>query len=372
MTSKTFVDYETVVDADWLNDLDYLSYNIFTFTDGTTDLTVNGISTFSGIATFSSDVICSTLNATGDTTAGDNAAMGYTATEGLILTGQGSTNDITIKNDADADVLVIPTGTTNVDIVGVTTASTFEPDGDTAAGDAAAIGYTAIEGLILTGQGSTNDLTVKNDADADVLVIPTGTTNVDIVGVATAATFEPDGDTSAGDAAAIGYTAIEGLILTGQGSTNDITIKNDADATVIDIPTGTTNVDIVGVATALTFEPDGDTAAGDAAAIGYTATEGLILTGQGSTNDLTFKNDADATVFAILTGTQNVDFVPGTQLLVDRTTEDAAFVNFQATIDADATSAISSLTTSGAVTHHIQIELNGTTAWIPCSTTDPS
>jgi len=31
----------------------------------------------------------------------------------LILTGQGSTNDVTIKNDADADVAVIPTGTTN-------------------------------------------------------------------------------------------------------------------------------------------------------------------------------------------------------------------------------------------------------------------
>jgi trimeric autotransporter adhesin len=52
------------------------------------------------------------------------------------------------------------------------------------------------------------------------------------------------GDTSAGDAAAIGYTAAEGLILTGQGSTSDVTIKNDADATVLSIPTGTTNVGI--------------------------------------------------------------------------------------------------------------------------------
>ena len=41
--------------------------------------------------------------------------MGYTATEGLILTGQGSTNDVTIKNDADADVVKIPTGTTDFD-----------------------------------------------------------------------------------------------------------------------------------------------------------------------------------------------------------------------------------------------------------------
>ena len=47
----------------------------------------------------------------------------------------------------------------------------------------------------------------------------------DTDGVASAATFEPDGDTSTGDNAAIGYTSAEGLILTGQGSTNDVTIK---------------------------------------------------------------------------------------------------------------------------------------------------
>ena len=127
------------------------------------------------------DVIASgTILPAGDTAAADNAALGYTAAEGAILTGQGSTNDITIKNDADAAVVEIPTGTTNVDIVGVATASTFEPDGDTAAADNAAMGYTAAEGLILTGQGSTNDVTIKNDADADVIEIPTGTTNVDI------------------------------------------------------------------------------------------------------------------------------------------------------------------------------------------------
>ena len=59
-----------------------------------------------------------TVEATTDTAAGDNAAMGYTAAEGLILTGQGSTNDVTIKNDADADVIEIPTGTTNVTVAG--------------------------------------------------------------------------------------------------------------------------------------------------------------------------------------------------------------------------------------------------------------
>ena len=221
---------------------------------------------FAGTFNAGGDIVSSgTLQATGDTSAGDDAAIGFTSAEGLILTGQGSTNDVTIKNDADADVLEIPTGTTNVTVVGdITAGGTLKATGDTAADDAAAIGFTSAEGLILTGQGSTNDVTVKNDADADVLVIPTGTTNVDIVGVATAATFKPDGDTSAGDTAAIGFTSAEGLILTGQGSSTDVTIKNDADATVASIATGTTvftmddDVTVVGRAVGSTITAEDD------------------------------------------------------------------------------------------------------------------
>ena len=261
------------------------------------------------------DLTASTLNADGDTSASDNAAIGYTSAEGLILTGQGSTNDVTIKNDADADVITIATGATNVDIVGDVTASTVNADGDTAAGDNATMGYTAAEGLILTGQGSTNDVTIKNDAEADVIAIATGATNVDVVGDLTASTLNADGDTAASDNAAIGYTSAEGIIITGQGSTNDVTIKNDADADVLEIPTGTTNVTVVGDITAGgnliatgTVEPAGDTAAGDDAAIGYTSAEGLILTGQGSSTDVTIKNDADATVFSIATGTTTGTF----------------------------------------------------------------
>jgi hypothetical protein len=55
-----------------------------------------------------------------DTSAGDDAGLGYTSTEGIIITGQGSTSDVTIKNDADATVISIPTGTTQVGI-GTTT-----------------------------------------------------------------------------------------------------------------------------------------------------------------------------------------------------------------------------------------------------------
>ena len=247
--------------------------------------------------TASGDVTASgTFNALGDTAASDKAAMGYTAAEGLILTGQGSTNDVTIKNDADADVITIATGGTSVDIVGDVTAATVQADGDTSAGDNAAMGYTAAEGLILTGQGSTNDVTIKNDADADVITIATGATNVDIVGDVTAATVNADGDTSAGDNAAMGYTAAEGLILTGQGSTNDVTIKNDADADVIEIPTGTTNVTVAGQfngGTIILAETDTDTSNTGSVTIDFSAHQNFVLT---LTGNVTLANPSTESV----------------------------------------------------------------------------
>ena len=227
--------------------------------DALVDLDLTGTTT--AVTVTASGVITGlTVEATGDTAAGDNAAMGYTSTEGLILTGQGSTNDVTIKNDADADVLEIPTGTTNVTVVGdIITASTLQATGDTAAGDDAAIGYTSAEGLILMGQGSTNDVTIKNDADADVLEIPTGTTNVTVVGdIITASTLQATGDTAAGDDAAIGYTSAEGIIITGQGSSTDVTVKNDADATVMSIATGTTQATFAGEVVAASLDISGN------------------------------------------------------------------------------------------------------------------
>ncbi len=104
----------------------------------------------------------------------------------------------------------------------ITATGTMEPAGDTAASDNAAIGYTSAEGLILTGQGSTNDITIKNDADTDVISIPTGTTGVTLAGtlgvgaitgtstiqgttITATTAFVPD----ASDGAALGTAALE-------------------------------------------------------------------------------------------------------------------------------------------------------------------
>jgi len=110
-----------------------------------------------------------------------------------------------------------------------------------------AASITTVEGTLTMGSTATLNNTGVLQTAAQTNITSVGTlTSVDVTGVAGAATFEPDGDTAAGDNAAIGYTAAEGLILTGQGSTGDVTIKNDADAVVLQVPTGTTDVNIVG------------------------------------------------------------------------------------------------------------------------------
>ena len=99
-------------------------------------------------------------------------------------------------------------------------------------------------GTSLIFEGATADayettLTVTDPTADRTITLPNATGTVLL---STQATFEPTGDTSADDNAAIGYTAAEGLILTGQGSTSDITLKNDADGTVFTVPTGTDDI----------------------------------------------------------------------------------------------------------------------------------
>jgi len=118
-------DTPTFTDLTLTNDLLINSGGIINFasadvtiTHSTDTLTIAG-----GAVTINGVVTGTTVEATATTSAGDNAAIGYTSSEGLILTGQGSTNDITIKNDANVLVMSVPTGTTNVVFAGNITVS---------------------------------------------------------------------------------------------------------------------------------------------------------------------------------------------------------------------------------------------------------
>ena len=160
-----------------------------------------------------------------------NAAMVVQFRDSAINIGSPADGDLDINADDEIEL-----NSTLIDINGNVEIS----------GTAAITGIATFTDDIIIGDGKT----IGSTSDVDAITIAAngqltltqqlnGTAG-DFSGDVGAATFQPDGDTSAGDNAAIGYAAAEGLILTGQGSTTDVTIKNDADATVASIATGTT------------------------------------------------------------------------------------------------------------------------------------
>jgi len=122
-----------------------------------------------------------------------------------------------------------------------------------------------------------DSLTVNGDAEV------TGTVN-------------PSGDTASGDAAAVGFTSAEGLILTGQGSTSDITVKNDADAVVFSVPTGTDDI----------LFPDNAKAifgAGSDLELSHNGTDSII---EGKTGDLILRTAGTESIFLQDAGGNNL------------------------------------------------------------------
>ena len=108
---------------------------------------------------------------------------------------------------------------------------------------------TTLTRSVTESSNSDNAITLSGNAEVFVtatvadLFINDGASTLTTTGVITGGTVEATSDTAAGDNAAMGYQSDDGLVLTGQGAVRDVTIKNDANATVISIPTGTTNVD---------------------------------------------------------------------------------------------------------------------------------
>ena len=227
--------------------------------DALVDLDLTGTTTMaalttSGAITSGGVITGTTVEATATTSAGDNAAIGYTSANGLMITGQGSTNDVTVQNDAGADVIEIPTGTVKAVIAGLvdiesgnisiknggtrSTVKFYCESNNAHYAQLQAPAHSAFSG----------NVTLTLPASTDTLAVIAATQTLTNKTLTTPVLNSPDitGDTAAGDNAALGYTAAEGLILTGQGSTSDVTIKNDADAAALTVPTGTTNVSVVG------------------------------------------------------------------------------------------------------------------------------
>ena len=210
------------------------------------------------------------------------------------------------------------TGIRNFTVSGELDAATGDFSGDvdvdgTLEADAITIGGTAVASIFSPIAGGTGILTT-GALDAGSITSGFGTINngastITTTGVITGGTLEATTDTAAGDNAAIGYTAGEGLILTGQGSTSDVTIKNDADATVASIATGTTvftmsdDVFVTGRA-AGTMTTDNDGSLDLAVSNNFKVTTGgdltLTLTNPaiGQSGNILFINASDHTISA--------------------------------------------------------------------------
>tara|TARA_R110000803_G_scaffold1228_5_gene4010 strand:+ start:2839 stop:5031 length:2193 start_codon:yes stop_codon:yes gene_type:complete len=189
------------------------------------------------------------LNLNGNTVSATTGAVNITPATGSAIVLDGTIN-------VDAGVVTGATSITSTALVGDLTgnADTVTTNANltghvTSVGNAAVLGAftkaqldTAIsDGNAAYSGGAFHD--GFSDFVANEHIDWTSTSSaLTTTGVITGATVEATGDTSAGDSAAMGYTASEGLILTGQGSTNDVTIKNDADATVMSVATGSLDV----------------------------------------------------------------------------------------------------------------------------------
>ncbi len=154
---------------------------------------------------------------------------------------------------------------------------------------------TTAELNIMDGDTSASSTTV---ADADRVVFNDAGTMKQVAVTDLAAYFDDE------------ITAMPNLVTTGALNSGSITSGFGT------IDTGSSAITTTGVITGGTLEATADTSAGDNAAIGFTSAEGLILTGQGSTSDITFKNDADTTVFSIPTGTDDISFPDNAAILM--------------------------------------------------------
>ena len=297
-----------------------------TFTDGTAtltggNLTVIGTIGASGDAdlltlTANTLTVAGTVNPTGDTSASDAAAIGYTSVEGLILTGQGSSYDITIKNDADALVMTVATGTTTATFAGTVSAGTltdgtFSVNGGTITGASMTSGQVSdfgeavddrLNATIVAGAGidttyndGLNTLTIDGEAAS--------TTNAGIIEIATGA----ETNTGTSVTLAVSPDALDDWSGSAQVLTVGILDAGSITANFGSIDVGSDAISTTGVITGGTFDATAATSDGDNSSLGYESAKGAVLTGQGSTDDITFENDAGAKVFGIPTGTTIID-----------------------------------------------------------------
>ena len=148
---------------------------------------------------------------------------------GATLMGFGTTHDVTLKNRAGTSVLGVTSNTSDVTAAGAITYGTIIV-GDTARATPSALTTTAqrlfastVSGGTLMGFGTTGDVTLKNRAGTDVLVVTSNTLNVTFAGdVAMTGALSGVNSLAAGDASLgiTGLAAAQGGAIVATGGTS--------------------------------------------------------------------------------------------------------------------------------------------------------
>jgi hypothetical protein len=201
---------------------------------------------------------------------------------GTVVTTGNADAGATTTTFADLDHFLINDGGT-LKKMSIATALSSLPTLIPSSANANAIGSASLEWSdLFLGDGSV----INFGNDQDVTLTHVADTGLTLNRMMVATTFEPSADTAAGDNAAFGYTSVLGAIITGQGSTNDVTIVNDADVTVMGVATGTTTVNFAGEVTGTGFTGTLDGILGSGTPAAATTTT-ITASGVVSIDDLT-------------------------------------------------------------------------------------
>ena len=189
------------------------------------------------VASFRNITLTGELDAGSLDVAGDADIDGTLEADAMTLNGTAITTVATLSTGiSNGNLPVFTSGAADNDFLRIDGTSIEGRSASEVLSDISAAPAAGDSNIVTTGALNSGSITSGFGS------IDNGSSAITTTGVITGGTLEATADTSAGDNAAIGYTAAEGLILTGQGSTSDITVKNDADATVFTVPTGTDDI----------------------------------------------------------------------------------------------------------------------------------
>lgn len=116
-----------------------------------------------------------------------------TKTDGVDITGELQSDSLDVDGDGDVSGTLTAGSVTSTGDVIITTGELTFTNAGTGTTAETQIYKNATHGLVLSGQGSTNDILIVNDTGASVLSVPTGTTGATFAGAVTAASVTSDG-----------------------------------------------------------------------------------------------------------------------------------------------------------------------------------